>query len=646
MRRPPSLLAVPGAVVALLALTAPTARAQNSTFEIRPGPVVVGSAGDFTLVARGPLLHGDVVHWRFGDALASTGWTPPQTTDPQGPGYVESLDTEIALSVVVPPRGRDVEVWMTVVAPVAAGQEVRGLLHRARAGLVAHQRSVEVSLWRSGGSVQVLWVPLAADPGPATRVHLVLPSLAAPGTPLRLRAAALDEHDNAASADTTDMPVEVVDLETGVVVARNGIALHGGRGSTVLPGLPAGAYAARLGSGAALPGVSNPVLVDSRAASLPPILWGDTHVHGEWSLDALSITWTELGEYARDVAFLDFLVATDHDSHLAMQPDSFAATRLDLEAVETPEFTAFPGYEWTSGGPALDLQSLRNPHAWGHRTLLFRDPTEAVLLSSRSPGSDDLVELLQGLELAAPGGFLAIPHHLGRPALRQWRRGGPWWGPIQGLSTALLRRHGGVAEIYSGLGPQESRVADDPWRKGPAPWEDRIVAAGLPTRRYRDACAEGAAWGVVGSSDGHRGYPGLGVDRVTVRGLTAVFASHGHGPIFDAIAARHSYAASARMAILAALDGVPMGGQVVADADLRRLQVDVAGTAPIQRLVLVVDGRDAREWRPPLPGAQVLRVDELLPGAPGVWYLRVEQEGTPEFPDGERGWSSPWLLVP
>jgi len=362
------------------------------------------------------------------------------------------------------------------------------------------------------------------------------------------------------------------------------------------------------------------------------------------SYDTLSISWTELGAYARDVAFLDFLVATDHDSHLAEQPGAFAKMRLDLRALETSRFTTFPSYEWTSSsGSGANPQALRDSHAWGHRTLIFRNSDEAYLLSSKDPGADDLLELLTDLEIRAPSGFLAIPHHLGRPFVRQWWHGGPWWGRIEGIPSGMLRRHGGVAEIYSALGPQETRVADDPWRKMPAPWEDEILAAGLPTRRFRDACADGAAWGVVGASDSHRGYPGLGVDRITIRGLTAVFSEPGHGPVFDAIAARHTYASSTRLAILATLDGAMIGEEVQA-AGMLHLEVTVAGTAAIRRVVLVVDGEDTREWRPVLAGSEVLRVDDMLPVEGGVWYLRVEQEGTPEQPDGERAWTSPWLV--
>lgn len=617
---------------------------------VAPSALVVNTSGDWLLEMEGDFAQGDYVDWIFGGARIESGWTAPQVTETNAPGFVASLSPYLSVQIlpVQATSGPDRGLRVSFITDLPPGTVARISMRLATVGQVAHARSLEANYFRpSAGSLPLQREFFASEPGPATALHMAGPTVLVSGEAVEVSAAAVDEFLNPADAAEQDLPIDLVNLSTGTITPGFELDLDAGRGMVEVGPVPAGAYQLRTAEGAALPGVSAPFLVSLPAGNPPNILWGDLHVHGEFSNDALTMGWGELTRYARDVAHLDFVAATDHDGGLDEDPSNFSVMSSTVLAEETPEFIPFPGFEWTSSGPNYSNRPQDHVHSWGHRQVLFRDPLEAVLIPSGHPmSSQDFPDFVTEMELAAPSGWLAIPHHLGAPFYRQWVNGGPWWGPILDVPEELLLEHCSVAEVYSALGSQESRASEDPWRPTKSAQEELILAQGQPTRRFRDACADEKAFGVVGTSDGHHGYPGLGIDRKHRRGLTAVYSQPGRDAIFDGLVAHRTYATSGpRIALIASLGGRLPGATLNHNGSGTLLSLKVAAPAPLERVLLVRNGVDVMEWDTDDFGeSQAIELNELLSIVPGVYYVRIEQAPDSVEQDGERAWTSPWKI--
>lgn len=122
------------------------------------------------------------------------------------------------------------------------------------------------------------------------------------------------------------------------------------------------------------------------------ILFGDTHVHTTWSLDAFMFSLPIMNgsrgayppaaacDYARYISQLDFFFLADHAESYTTDRwrDAQEAVRrcnaLSGEA-GNPDLVAFMGFEWSQMG------STPEDH-YGHHNVLFRD-TESALLPAR-----------------------------------------------------------------------------------------------------------------------------------------------------------------------------------------------------------------------------------------------------------------------
>jgi hypothetical protein len=207
------------------------------------------------------------------------------------------------------------------------------------------------------------------------------------------------------------------------------------------------------------------------------VLWGDTHLHSSYSLDAGmlgnslgpevayrfargEVVETNLGEKARLVRPLDFIVLADHSENLGLAPmlaeankdllaTSFGRQLFDHIKAGTPEkafgmimravaasedplkdapslvntmwqriikyaeqynepgkFTALLGYEWTSLPQANNL----------HRVVVFRDNADRVsptfpFSSYDSNDPEKLWDWMEQYEKSSGGRVLAIPHN-------------------------------------------------------------------------------------------------------------------------------------------------------------------------------------------------------------------------------------------
>lgn len=625
---------------------ATTGVAQSFEFQVLPQDPRAGQTRTFTLEAEGIFQVGDYVDWVFAGTRYASGWTEPQVDSVSEPAYAQTLDPNLSLSIVA--SGADTILRATVSGGGTSFGTKRVRLNNATVTTVAHARALEGHVFRpSVSSTSPLdsefFATLSAFP---SRLHLAIPGLSRTADSLLLEASVMDSHYNLADFDHPGLLLELRDLQTGLLLNTYSMPISQGVGAISLNGLNDGSYFLITSFSAPVPGESNPFIVSPNSAAPVSIQWGDLQVHAEHSQDAMTITWTEMAQHCRDVAFLDFIAATDHDFHYDELPGAFDQMRTDVLAEERTDFTIFPGYEWTSEGPITDLRPEAHEHSWGHRQVIFRNPLQAVVLSSRDPAYEDLPEFLNAMELLAPDGFLAIPHHCGGGFYRQYIDGGPWWGEIEGIPQSQLEEFSHVMEIYSDLGAAESRHTEDPWRSTKADQEAFILNRGYPSRRFKDSCADGRAFGVVGSSDGHSGFPGMGTDRTFARGLSAVYSDPGAVNLFDAIHGHQTYATSGARIILAAnLEQTLPGTTISAVGALMRLDVEVAATAPIARVVLVMDGVDGPQWSPPAIGTgRYLSIEQDLSRQAGVYYLRVEQEPTLNSVDGERAWTSPWLV--
>lgn len=352
--------------------------------------------------------------------------------------------------------------------------------------------------------------------------------------------------------------------------------------------------------------------LDGLAATLPPIVvrhssqrlvWGDLHGHS--SLSDGTGRPEDYFRYAREVARLDVIALTDHDHWgvrpLALDPE---ATRNVFEttdaAEETERFVTIPGYEWTS---------------WlhGHRHVLYFDPAGSEprpeIFSSIDDASDRPDELWAALR---DRNALTFTHHsAGDPVAVNWR-----FRPDPELEP--------VAEIVSVHGQSESLEMPMP------------VRGGMPGWFVLDTLRAGYRFGFIGSGDSHDGHPGLPEIAAGHGGLAGLFVDRlERGAVKETLRRRQTFATNGiRPFLEVSIDGVAMGGTLVASDREHRLRIHYEATDTIEGIELVRSGRVAL-----LEPADPLRVDleRMIPALqPGEFhYVRIRQA------NGGNAWSSP-----
>ena len=361
-------------------------------------------------------------------------------------------------------------------------------------------------------------------------VNAIVPSVVRPGEEFALAVRAEDRFKNVSSGP---MPALDVLLDGSVLrsIPSGGEALQELRGVALdEPGVYRFEVRSRDGS---LRGTSNPV----RVRSDPPhrIFWGDTHGHtgfaeGQGSPDGYYT-------FGRDVARLDFLSLSEHD--IWMDDHEWKVLQALVEKYRDPgKFTPLLGFEWTS----------RLAYG-GHHNVFFRDtPGRLRVPNQEAPLLDELYDGLR--EANDVSDVLVIPHA---------HQPGDWTN-----SDGDMER---LVEIQSGHGTFD-------W------FGDKYLENG-----YRV--------GFVGASDNHVGHPGYsGMTNRQLGGLAAVLASENTGEaIFDALRARSTYATTGERILLEAdLNGVGIGRSQALSPN-RTLRCTVNGTAPIDAIDVVKNGR-------------------------------------------------------
>jgi len=546
-------------------------------------------------------------------------WDPPQIFDPGLPGYTTVVtDAEGVELLADDGTGAFLAVEIAGRA-LAPGERVRFVYGAgevgARVDRFAEDASpIYVSVDADGDGVRSLVEPLPrldVSPRDPVQLHVAASSAVRPGEPVRIVVAALDGLGS--PSPVAEGGVVLVDPPAGPAWP-DAVALDAGqtgRRSLEIAGLPEGVHRITVRGTGDLEGVeatSNPVVV---RPGIAPVLWGDLHGHSQLS-DGTG-TPEQYFRYARDVAGLDVAALTDHDhwglKTLDADPAAWGSVQDAVDRFHAPgRFVTLLGYEWTS---------------WlhGHRHVLYFDGArEGEVLSSLDERYATPALLWAGLRDADA---LTFAHHsAGGPVSTNWRH----YPPDPELEP--------VTEIVSVHGSSEAPDS-------PAPIYDPV-----PGNYVRDAVNAGFVLGFIGSGDSHDGHPGLVqlADGAGSGGLAAIRSSERtRRAVKAALRARDVYATNGpRIWLDVHVDGRPMGSVVPGEDaveegdadDAQRLVVEVAATAPIERIDLVRSGATAS-----LDGEGRLEVRlerDIPPLRDGEYhYVRVVQR------DGGAAWSSP-----
>jgi hypothetical protein len=538
----------------------------------RMGEVEVVRPSDMRLVARhyttielayhvGSVVIGPGAKIRFsGDWHDDS--SPLQFSRPQAPGFVSVRSSNPAVRLVTGMEYWNA-VWGSLYPPglarptvtVVEGTLTEGdtitfvLGDRAQGspGLLVRSTAIDVQPIRvelSPTGLPFEYVPIAeprfrVGGGPPHHIRVVAPTTVREGDAFTVRAAVEDLYANRAEGgpDTLILMHSDDELARARAVAGDPAIFHfSGVG---FPDRHEGplVLSARDAAGS-LHGSSNPVVQVS--SDEPLIYWGQVHGHENYTDGSGTAEWYM--RYARDVGFLDFASLSSHDimiSELHLRD----VLRATAKYHQDHRFVTLKGYEWT-----------QDARFGGHHNVYYRSEEQRNIPAYEAPLITDLYRLQR--EFNGSDNVLIIPHcHIP----------GDW-----NFNDAAMER---LVEIYSTHGSFE--------------WFGR---------RYLE---QGYHVGLMTAADDHTGHPGNNLGLAANRaGQTAVFADElTREAIFDGLVARRCYGATmGRIYLATRTEGAPMGSEIELErAGRPRIRVEgtVVGTAPIARVVAVVNGNDS-----------------------------------------------------
>jgi len=220
------------------------------------------------------------------------------------------------------------------------------------------------------------------------------------------------------------------------------------------------------------------------------------------------------------------------------------------------QFITFLSFEW---------HSLRH----GDHNVYFKE-AQGRIITARS--LEEMRAHLRFLTEEGTASFL-IPHHIGY--LSGYR--GIRWEDFSPEFTP-------VVEMMSMHGMAESTDGPFPYLHTMGPRDERsTVQYGLRT---------GHVFGVIGSTDHHSAHPGS-----YGHGRAAVWATElSRDGIWEAIAARRTYALTGdRIALAFSLNAQPMGSLVPANTD-RRIEISVVGGSALDYVEIIYNNRCLNRW--------------------------------------------------
>lgn len=568
------------------------------------GPVTAGGRGRFFIrfeTGAGGIAEGGAVYFM---PSPFWGWSPPQTRDPEGPGFCRVSTEAEGVELRVEGAGGQLLVATVGGRPLRPGERLLVEYGAGPAGAVVdrfaeHDARLWIAVDGDGDGVRKVLpdspgVDIVA--GAAVRLHLALPGVVRPGETVGLTIAVLDVLGNAGPPFEGEVMLEtdvpLVGLPPAVLLRAEDL----GRARVEFMAPEVGVVRIRGRVGEIFSAESNPMRV---ATDGPRVFWADLHGHS--GLSDGTGTPADYFSYARDVAGLDVAALTDHDHwgvvFLDQSEELWANIREQVEVFDEPgRFVTFLGYEWTS---------------WlhGHRHVLFLDDRGEVL-SSIDPRYDTPPELWNALRWRRA---LTIAHHTaGGPIATNWD-----YEPDEMLEP--------VTEVASVHGSSEAE--DSP----------QVIYSPVLGNFARDALGRGYRMGFLGSGDSHDGHPGLAHLASGTGGLAGIMAENlTRGSVFDAIRRRRVFATNGpRILLRMAVDGRPMGSTVELSSGDATVFIGVSGTAPIERVELVRGGAvvASSPGQGGLEAQLTVRLEGLGDGE--FVYARVLQV------DGGAAWSSP-----
>jgi len=298
-----------------------------------------------------------------------------------------------------------------------------------------------------------------------------------------------------------------------------------------------------------LSATSNPVRVSDAAMRLRPC-WADLHGQSEETIGTNSIE--DYFRFARDYARVD---ACGHQGNDFQVTDDFWKTidKTTRKFYQPKQFVTFPGYEWSGNTP---LGGDRNVYFTSEGGRITRSCTDLLpgktSIYGDSPTAARLFENLKSGDGPQP---FAFAHVGGRYADMR----------IHDPEVEI------AVEIHSAWGTFEWLVDD--------------------------ALSRGYRIGICANSDDHKGRPGAsypGAGRFgSLGGLTCILTRQlDRKHVFDALKARHFYATTGNRSLVdvrvttADNRQAMMGDVLEGGSGTPVLQVDVAGTAPVERVVI------------------------------------------------------------
>ncbi|HUT92413.1 MAG TPA: DUF3604 domain-containing protein [Thermoguttaceae bacterium] len=553
-------------------------------------------------------------------------WSPPQTEDPNGVGYLTvktSNDAPVKVSVDLRRRFfLPYFAWHNMVEVILpeqglpAGQTIR-LTYGDRAqgspGIRVQPfdepRFVfKVYVDAPGGGD---YLPLAESPAVEVvaaepcRLAVVMPSDAVAGEPTRCLVRAEDRYGNPAPRYRGTIQWKSTDPGARLPGTYSFAETDGGAHrfeNVVFQAV--GTHTITVTDGA-LAATGNPVRVSgSRPERL--LLWGDLHGHTLQSDGRGTVE--EYYDFAQRVVGLDFCAVSDHAFELVdeMWEHSKAVTnRLNRPG----RFVTFNAFEWSGN---TDVGGDHNVYFLGDDPPLYRsdnyyDPTNLQMYHGPEPKVAHVEDLLAKLEeRLATEKAICIPH----------------WGGRHGNPEFHNPKVERLIEIFS-----EHRRSED--------WVTKFLAGGHRV-------------GIMASGDDHYGNPGLGYLRPSYEwagqeigmAAVAVYAEeHTRESIFQALYDRRCYATSGDRIVLDFQgDGHPMGSEY-RTATPPTLSVIAVGTAPISQVEIKKNSRVIFSSGPNATNVSLKwRDDAFQPKGPCYYYVRVIQD------DQEEAISSPiWV---
>jgi len=336
------------------------------------------------------------------------------------------------------------------------------------------------------------------------------------------------------------------------------------------------------------------------------IVRGDLHRHTDISGDGIGDgSLLDTYRYALDAAAMDYIAVTDHGAGNDLEYSWWRTQKSAGLFLVPGSFTPLYGYE----------RSLLYPN--GHRNVVFAQRGVRTLPSSpeERQGKEGAAKLYRYLK---ENSGLAFVHTIATDQGTDWRDNDPVVEPLVEICQ-------GFRNSYEHEGAPKSATADRPF----------LFKSGYrPLGFYWNALAKGYKLGVQASSDHistHLSYACL-----YTTGLS-------RQQLLDAMRARRSYGATDNILLdyrLVEPGGAEhlMGAQVTLSGT-PRLKVHAVGTAPIQRVDIIKNGRYVYTSEPGKPEAEVTFSDpEAAPGE-SYYYVRVRQY------DGQLAWSSPIWVV-